>query len=116
MELDTSVAGQTLLVHLRGDVDLNAADCLREALDKSLAEAKAINLLLDLSNVDFIDSSGLGVLLGRYKRVSRAGGKVIIVGAKPHVRNVLELSGLLRIMPEYPSLQEAPIELDAGGN
>jgi len=107
MELQSSLEGQTMVVDLHGDLDLNIADKLREALDKKLDETPALNLLLDLSNVTFIDSSGLAVLLGRYKRVSKSGGKVILTGAKPHVRNVLELSGLLRIMEEYPSAGEA---------
>lgn len=109
MQLDTSFKGHTLLVHLSGDLDLNVTDKLREALDKKLDELPVTNLVLDLSGVNFIDSSGLGVLLGRYKRVSKAGGKVILAGAKPHVRNVLELSGLLRIMEEYPSIDDALI-------
>ena len=107
MELETSFDGQTLLVFLHGDLDLNAADRLRTTLDEKLEETAAVNLLVDLSHVAFIDSSGLGVLLGRYKQVSRAGGKVLLSGAKPHVRNILELSGLLRIMEDFSSTDEA---------
>jgi stage II sporulation protein AA (anti-sigma F factor antagonist) len=107
MELETSIDGQTLVVYLYGDLDLNIADRLRDALDKKIEETAALNLVVDLSNVNFIDSSGLGVLLGRYKRVSKAGGKVYLSGAKPHVRSIIELSGLLRIMEEFSSTGEA---------
>lgn len=111
MELETNIEGQTLLVYLKGDLDLNVADKLREELDKKIEETNALNLLLDLSKVTFIDSSGLGVILGRYKRISNSGGKVILTGARPHVRNVLALSGLLRIMEEYTSADEALAEI-----
>lgn len=101
MYLDMEQQRDTLLVRLGGDLDLGVADKLRKALDNQLAEKKIKYLVLNLSRVSFIDSSGLGVLLGRYKRLVQTGGKVILVGAQPQVRRILELSGLLQIMDEY---------------
>ncbi|MEG3070542.1 MAG: anti-sigma factor antagonist [Candidatus Syntrophopropionicum ammoniitolerans] len=63
--------------------------------------------MINLAKVSFVDSSGLGVLLGRYNRVSKNGGQVLIVSPQPQVRKVLDLSGLLRIMNEYPNENEA---------
>lgn len=97
----------TLIVRLRGEIDLVVADNLRKELDDVLDKEASKNLLLNLKGVYFIDSSGLGVLLGRYKKVSRNGGKVFIVSPQPQVRKILDLSGLLRIMGEYSSEEEA---------
>jgi stage II sporulation protein AA (anti-sigma F factor antagonist) len=86
------------------------ADHLRNALEQALDREPIINLVFNLAGVSFIDSSGLGVLLGRYKRVSKNGGKVMLVSPQPQVRRILELSGLFRIMDELSSESEALVK------
>ncbi|KAF1086502.1 Anti-sigma F factor antagonist [Sporotomaculum syntrophicum] len=93
-----------LIVSVIGDVDINLTDSLRKDVDLALAHYGVNNLVFDLTDVDFVDSSGLGVILGRYKRVSANGGKVYLAGAKPQVKKVLDLSGLPRLMEMYPSV------------
>ncbi len=95
-----------LLVSLTGEVDISATDFLRDDVDNALGDNAGVNLIFDLSGVSFIDSAGLGVILGRYKKVSAAGGKVYLAGAGPQVKKILELSGLLNLMDNYPSLDE----------
>lgn len=107
MLLDVELKQDTLLIRLSGELDLGVADHLRKALEDVLDREPARNLVFNLTGVSFIDSSGLGVLLGRYKRVSRNGGKVLIVSPQPQVHRILDLSGLLRIMSEFPSENEA---------
>lgn len=105
--LDLELRQDTLVVRPSGEMDLGVADYFRGALEEALDREQVRNLVFNLARVSFIDSSGLGVLLGRYKRVVRNGGKVFIVSPQPQVRRVLDLSGLLRIMNEYPSEAEA---------
>lgn len=88
-----------VLVRLAGELDEHTAAQFREAVERELDDSGSSNLLLDLSDVTFIDSSGLGALLGRYKRVSQAEGRMAIIAASPQVRRILELSGLLKIIP-----------------
>lgn len=107
MELDLEVRQDTLLARLFGEIDLKVADPLRGSLDKALQENPVRHLILNLLNVSFIDSTGLGVILGRYKRVVAAGGHVSLVGMQPQVKRVMEISGILRIMNEYPTEDEA---------
>ncbi|SHF28975.1 anti-anti-sigma regulatory factor, SpoIIAA [Desulforamulus putei DSM 12395] len=107
MHLDMEYQQDTLLARLGGELDLGVADQLRKALDNQLTEKKIKYLILNLSRVTFIDSSGLGVILGRYKRLVHSGGKVILVGAQPQVKRILELSGLLQIMEDYPDENQA---------
>jgi len=95
-----------LVVSLTGELDISATDSLRNDVDKALGDNASVNLIFDLSGVSFIDSAGLGVILGRYKKVSAAGGRVYLAGAGPQVRKILELSGLLNLMDNYPSLDE----------
>jgi stage II sporulation protein AA (anti-sigma F factor antagonist) len=105
--LDIELYQDTLLVRPSGELDLGEADYLRNALEEALNREQVKNLVFNLARVSFVDSSGLGVLLGRYKRVVKNGGKVFVVSPQPQVRRILELSGLLRIMNEFPSETEA---------
>ncbi|MFX4260941.1 anti-sigma F factor antagonist [Pelotomaculum propionicicum] len=105
--LDVEMKKDTLFVRPNGELDLGVADRFRRTLDETIEKGKAKNLVFNLTRVSFVDSSGLGVLLGRYKRVSKQGGKVFIVSPQPQVRKVLDLSGLLRIMNEFPNENEA---------
>lgn len=105
--LDLELIQDTLVARPSGELDLGVAGYFRSALEEALDRGPAKNLVFNLERVSFIDSSGLGVLLGRYKRITRNGGNVSIVSPQPQVRRVLDLSGLLRIMDEYPSETEA---------
>ncbi|MHB1043578.1 MAG: anti-sigma F factor antagonist [Eubacteriales bacterium] len=107
MNLDLEFLEKALVVRPAGELDLAVADRFRSAMEEALDRQPVANVVFNLSRVTFIDSSGLGVMLGRYKRVSKCGGKVFIVGAQPQIRRILELSGLLGIMAEFASEEEA---------
>ncbi|MCL6638747.1 MAG: anti-sigma F factor antagonist [Firmicutes bacterium] len=107
MELDLELRNNTLVARAGGELDLASAGRFRAALEEALDRHPVRNIVFNLERVTFIDSSGLGVLLGRYKRIAKSGGRVLIVGAQPQVRRILELSGLLRIMGEFASEEEA---------
>lgn len=107
MYINIEVARDTLLVRPAGELDLGSADSFRTALDKALDDHKIRHMIVNLGGISYIDSSGLGVLLGRYKRLASSGGKVSLVCPKPQIKKILELSGLLRIMGEYSSEEEA---------
>jgi len=108
MELQLEKKDRAILARISGEIDLAVADHLRSALERGLDDHAGVrNIVVNLSGVKYIDSSGLGVLLGRYKRVSRDGGSIFIVGASPPVRKIIEMSGLLRIMRECPSEEDA---------
>jgi stage II sporulation protein AA (anti-sigma F factor antagonist) len=107
MELDLEIRQYALLVRPKGELDLAVADEFRAALEKALESRPISFLVLNLSQVSFIDSSCLGVILGRYKRLVQINGRVSLVNAQPQVRRVLEMSGFFRIMKEYPNEEEA---------
>jgi len=69
---------------------LSVADRLRSELDEAIEREAPENIVFNLSKVSFIDSSVLGVMLGRYKRITKNGGKVWIVSPTPQVRKILE--------------------------
>lgn len=107
MKLNTEHKQRTLIVRVEGELDLHVADLFRRRVDEALEQAGVSNLLLNLAKVTFIDSSGLGVILGRYKRISQLGGSMSAVQLQPQVARIFELSGLLRIIKLYPTEQQA---------
>jgi stage II sporulation protein AA (anti-sigma F factor antagonist) len=109
------IHNNTVWAAIDGEVDMNVAARWREVLDKELAASMARNLTFDFSEVRFIDSSGLGVVLGRYKRVLTRGGKVRIVGANPQVYRILCLSGFGKLMEIEPP-GEPKADKQSGGN
>jgi len=105
LELAHQLHDQILLVVATGDLDLETAPKLRAVIDAEMVRAQADHLLLDLSEVGFLDSSGLGAILGRYRTVSAAGGRMGIAGARSAVRRVLRLSGISQIISMYSSAE-----------
>lgn len=98
MKIDLDTARGTLMVRISGEIDLAVADRLRSSIDQEWKKGKATKLVLDLSEVQFIDSSGLGVILGRYKLVTASGGRLYILRPRPVVERMLEVSGVKKII------------------
>lgn len=95
------IKNESLVVKVSGDLDLVIAKEFRETVDKILWDKPLKNLILDLADVQFIDSSGLGAILGRYKLIQQRGGKMSIWGVKPSVYRILDLSGIMKIIPVF---------------
>jgi len=116
MSFGFQVKDNTVWAAIDGEVDMQVAALWREALNQQINSTLARNLVFDFSKVSFIDSSGLGVVLGRYKRVASRGGHVRIVGANPQVYKILQLSGFANLMDiEPPDAADAAELAEAGG-
>lgn len=98
MELDIEVRGNDLVVRVAGELDLQAAGEFRRRIEAELDRAQIRTVYVDLARVTFIDSSGLGALLGRWRRIRQEGGRMVLVAPAPAVRPVLELAGIYRLM------------------
>lgn len=105
MDVKLKLAGDTLVVRLHGELDHHAVTGLRTKIDTRLSRVK--NVLFNFSEVHFMDSSGLGLVLGRYKLVSDMGGKVLACSLSPSVQRVFELSGLQTRIPVFATEREA---------
>ncbi|WP_054692795.1 anti-sigma F factor antagonist [Syntrophomonas palmitatica] len=106
MNYELKQVRNTLVVKLKGEMDLLIADKLRKEIDMRLEESNIKNLIINLERVSFIDSSGLGVILGRYKKISSASGRMFIVGANPAVEKILVFSGINKLVPIYTNEQD----------
>ena len=108
-------AGSILSVHVRGEIDHHTASSIRQGIDSTLFEKRPAKLILDLSAVSFMDSSGLGLIMGRYSVMKELGGEMVVWNPSPETRAILTLAGMERLVRiEYPAGSE-PREPAAGG-
>ncbi|HHU93268.1 MAG TPA: anti-sigma factor antagonist [Halanaerobiaceae bacterium] len=114
MDITTELAGNTLIVRLSGDLDIATVSAFREKVIPESEEAEVEVLLLNLSKVSFIDSTGIGAILGRYRFLEKKGGKLVLVGLKAPVKRIMKMSGILEIMPEYSSEKKALNDIAEG--
>lgn len=88
----------TLTVCLSGELDHHCAEQIRRQLDELIADECVKNLVFDMKGLTFMDSSGIGVLIGRYRTISRRSGKVSVKNMNTHMDRIFKLSGLYRII------------------
>ena len=99
--------GPHLLVRLSGDVDLESAPALTETLRTLLETIGAKPLVLDLTEVEFMDSSGLGVLVGVHQQAAVQGGALILAGPHPRVAKILRITKLDKVFTVVDTVDEA---------
>lgn len=111
MNVEMETRGNNLMVRLKGELDHHAAESFRSRIQKELEKGRARNLVLNMSGLSFMDSSGIGVILGRYNFIKKTGGKIAVCNLKPQVRKVFHTAGLSSIIKEYGSEEEAAEKL-----
>ena len=99
--------GQVLIIRPGKDLDHHCAVQVRREADELIDQGMVLNLLFDFSDIHFMDSSGIGVIMGRYKKVIFQGGRIACCGVGKEVDRILTVSGLYRIMPCYQGKEEA---------
>lgn len=108
MRVETRRVGRNLVVRCAGEFDLATAAEFRAAVEGQLAEWENLNtIIVNLGKVTFVDSSGLGAILGRYKQIQQRGGRMVMVEVPPSLQKVLELSGIFKIIPARGSEADA---------
>ncbi len=107
MLLNYQAMDNKLIVKLDGELDHHVAENIRIELDEMIEKKRTKHLIFDLANLQFMDSSGIGVIMGRYKNISKMGGKVAIIEVPEKIDKIFTLSGLYRIVEKYPNITEA---------
>ncbi len=101
------IRGDVLLIRLKADLDHHTSVRIRESADALLGRSGVKNILFDFSAVDFMDSSGIGVIMGRYRQVIFKGGRIGVTGVKANVERIFKVSGIYKIVERYESEKEA---------
>ncbi len=106
LDIGTSVVDGRTVVQVVGEIDVYTAPQLRERLDAEI-DAGRYDLVVDLSGVSFMDSTGLGVLVGRLKQIRLNDGSMRLVCSHDRVLKVFVITGLDKVFAIYPTVGEA---------
>ncbi len=87
-----------LSVALCGEIDHHSAVIVRSEIDGMIAEHRPERLVLDLSGIDFMDSSGIGLIMGRYAKMKAVGGELVVQRPNERIRRIFEMAGIERIV------------------
>jgi len=94
---DFVVLDHCLMIRLPAEVDDHMASWISTEADKYLAKKEVLHVVFDFENTKFMDSSGIGIIAGRYKKVAGNGGQVYILHADRYMKRLLDLSGIGKI-------------------
>ena len=99
MHIEYKKEDKLLVLKIEEEIDHHTSEKIRKRADYEIQIHIPKKVIVDFSNVTFMDSSGIGMLIGRYKLVSMFGGKMSMVNVKPAIKKVFEMSGVLKLIP-----------------
>ena len=98
LDIHTAMDGPTALLRVEGELDAATAPVLEEALRRAANEGANERLVLDFSNLTFVDSAGLSVLVAAHKRLQRDGAELVVAAPSAAVRRLFDIAGLDRVL------------------
>ena len=116
MKISTDIEGNFLLVRIKGDLDMHTVPEFKKKITTIMNQKGIDNLILNLKSVNFIDSTGLGAILGRYRELTSNNGELILIGLTSPVKRIFQLSGVLELISVYESEDDIIEELKGGSN
>ncbi len=95
----------TLIAVIEGDIDHHTSRYIRDEIDRAIFYYKPKNAMMELSSVTFMDSSGLGLILGRYTQIVRLGGHFKLLNPTPQIEKILLLAGADKLIPTEKNME-----------
>jgi stage II sporulation protein AA (anti-sigma F factor antagonist) len=112
LQIELESNRKTLIVRLKGELDHHTAEVVRAKLEQAIIQDQLTHIILSLKDLNFMDSSGLGVILGRYKQITAKGGKMVVCDISPAVHRLFEMSGLFKILAIHETERQAISSLE----
>lgn len=106
LEVESEQRGDATVLSLRGEIDVYTAPRLRQTI-VDLVDGGAIRLVVDMERVDFLDSTGLGVLVEGLKRVKNRNGSLSLVATQDKILKIFDITGLNKAFPIHASVEDA---------
>ena len=104
-----------LIIYISQDLDHHTVNLLREQSDRLIDAGNIRHIIFDFAKTDFMDSSGIGLIMGRYKRVMFRGGKAAVTNVGNEIERIFRLSGLFKIIERYATPEQAVAGLNKRG-
>lgn len=99
MKVEYLKEDKLLLLKITEEIDHHSCEKIKKRADYEIQIHIPKKVIFDFSDVNFMDSSGIGMLIGRYKLVSMFGGKTSMINVKPSIKKVFEMAGILKLIP-----------------
>ena len=99
MKIDFDEKDKLLNLEIYEEIDHHRAEILRRNADYEIQRRNPKRVILDFNNVYFMDSAGIGMVIGRYKTASMIGAKIEMKNVKPNIRKIFDMTGVLKIIP-----------------
>lgn len=115
MEISVIPKHRMVLVRVSGEIDHHSAEFIRKSLEREIRKTSAINIAMDFSRVTFMDSSGIGMIIGRYKTVRALGGNLIVFDAGESIKRIFEMAGLSSLIIITDTLQRGISRMQKNG-
>ena len=110
MEIKYIEQQKMLIFKITEEIDEFKAKDIRRKADYEIERYMPKRVIFDFSRVSFMDSSGIGMIIGRYKQAAMLGGRTEMINLNPSVRKIFEMSGVLRLIPEVTLDDEIQID------
>ena len=107
MNVSFQAEDHILLIHMDGELDHHSAELVKKSTDEQIESNKIRDIVFNFKNVRFMDSSGVGFVMGRYKKIQEAGGRVAVIGTDQYINRILEMSGIYTIAAKQGTYEEA---------
>lgn len=115
MMVNCRVDNNIIIADISGDIDHSSVGIIKKNINSGMLDFKTNKIILNLSNVTFMDSSGIGMLIGRYKELSLINGEMVLTGLNKYTEKIIKLSGLNKIFRLFKDDDTAIKYLKRGG-
>lgn len=105
MVLNVKEHGNTLFISIEGELDHHSSETFKQQVDESIKRKNYTKIVLDMKKLSFMDSSGVGALIGRYKMLKPLGIELTAVNINPQVRKIFDISGLFKVIKDEGELK-----------
>jgi len=109
MELLFKKKQKTIIILISGEIDHHTSKMLRTQTENALTQLGGRHIIYGFEQVTFMDSSGIGMLIGRYKQLHALGGRIAIANATGKIKEIIQLSGLTKIIPMFDTIEDSLI-------
>ena len=116
MALQVDIQGRVLIANLNGELDHYHAERLRTQIDSAFDNSPCRHLVLNMEGVNFMDSSGIGMIIGRYKNTEKRGGQLALSSMNETISRLFDISGLAKIVMRSETTGDALRVLGGGIN
>ena len=111
MGVHMQIEGNALIAKPECEIDHHSAERLRGQIDAAFDKSSCRHIIFDFSGVKFMDSSGIGMIIGRYKNAEKRGGRLVLAAMSDEMGRLFQISGLAKIITRTATVKEAQEEL-----